>query len=164
MKTIIFNNEINLENINDLIQQIDTTDDICTVYFSGYGYDYNARNILIDYLSIMSAFKTIVLKAFNKIENTAFEIFYKCSLRPDCKIILPNTIGKISKYEYDLSSFEDRNIKNEIDKENKELMVWYSKTSPSQKQLKELKTGVYYEYTELQTILENYRDQIEISL
>ena len=43
-------------------------------------------------------------------------------------------------------------------------MVWYSKTSPSQKQLKELKTGVYYEYTELQTILENYRDQIEISL
>lgn len=146
MKTLIFNDEITYDSVNDLINDIEegiNSGEEVTVYFQTVGGDYSSGLVLIDYINQNK--NSITLVGYEELSSTGFSVFF----RVDCKKKLLE--GVFSLVHLTARSVETRNIKNSkhIDKffldESKRNhdaeMVWLKQIGLYDKEIASVKKG-----------------------
>lgn len=168
MKSIIYDDSIDFESVEELMEKIDgiiSDDDAkVNVYFNTGGGDYNAGLVLIDYINRHK--DKIKLTAVENISSTGFHIFYKT----ECEHEILD--GLYSVMHLTTRSIETRNMRNarhldaffkeEMEKENADELEWFETLPLSNKDIKALETGedIYLNTNKLRKILKHVEKRL----
>lgn len=174
MRTIVFNDNIDTETVSELIANIEMLDPNESgyeidgklvfkrnIYFSSPGGSVSDAAILIDYINTTTDFVFELIGTWN-LSSSGFNIFTlaRCKKR---LIEQTNNFAVIHLFDRDVSardlkkkkSFE-RFMNNEMEKQNEQLIDWYSQIGVTPEQIAEILAGedVLIDNRQLNEILE----------
>lgn len=183
MKTIIFEDEITISSINDLIadiEKIEENEDYLieerkkyferNIYFSSPGGEVPAAFVLIDYINNTKQF-IFNLNGYWNISSSAFMIFSmaKCERR----LIGDDAFSIIHEFDRDSSIRElkksksiDKFLNEEMTKNNEKVIEWFRQIGITEEQIELVKSGedVTIDHIQLREIIETtkniFKDQM----
>ena len=170
MKTIIFEGELNNENVQELVDELqqpyieEPEDDIVLYFSSKGGYDHSAE-IIIDCINSLPEERKVKIVFYFAVYSAAFNMFIRCKCK---KVVKWGAIGLVHLVTRDVGVREAINDNESFDKflldntndVNEEYLKWIEGLDCfTPKELKELSKGrdVFLNSKKLKKILKNQK-------
>lgn len=170
MKTLIFEEDLNNENVQQLIDDIqqpyieEPENDIVVYFSSKGGYDHSAE-MIVDCINSLPKERKVKIVFYFAVYSAAFDVFIRCKCK---KVVKKGAIGLVHFVSRDVGVREvvndkesfDRFLLNNTNDVNERYLKWLQGLSCfTTKEFKELKKGrdVFLTRKRLRKILKNQK-------
>jgi len=159
MRTILFDDKIEIETIRKLIDDIESKDDNeITIYFTTSGGQSFVGDIIIDYFNTTK--REITLIGLWMINSAGFLIFFKSTGLKERRFINAHSVLHLMNRDTNIVESKDKDqyeyfLNKQLENDNKELIEFYRSVGVSEKYINKINKfwDVYLDNNELNELL-----------